>query len=44
MRANVLFVDGHVAFTRESISWATWRAMGTMNGREVVGDEGSRQD
>jgi prepilin-type processing-associated H-X9-DG protein/prepilin-type N-terminal cleavage/methylation domain-containing protein len=36
--ANVLYVDGHVAFTRETISWGAWRAIGTMNGQEVVGD------
>ena len=33
---NVLFTDGHVAFTKDSISLAAWRALGTMNGHEVI--------
>jgi prepilin-type N-terminal cleavage/methylation domain-containing protein/prepilin-type processing-associated H-X9-DG protein len=35
---NVLFGDGHVGFVRNSISITTWRALGTMNGGEVIGD------
>lgn len=36
--ANVLFADGHVAFQKDSISWPTWRALGTMNGNEAISD------
>lgn len=36
--ANVLFVDGHVTFCQESTSVSVWRALGTMNGGEVVSD------
>ena len=35
---NVLFCDGSVHFIPNSISLVTWRAMGTRNGGEVVGD------
>jgi prepilin-type N-terminal cleavage/methylation domain-containing protein/prepilin-type processing-associated H-X9-DG protein len=35
---NVLFADGSVRFVQNSIALATWRAVGTMNGREPVGD------
>jgi prepilin-type N-terminal cleavage/methylation domain-containing protein/prepilin-type processing-associated H-X9-DG protein len=35
---NVLFADGHVQFVQNGITLATWRALGTMNGGEVVGD------
>jgi prepilin-type N-terminal cleavage/methylation domain-containing protein/prepilin-type processing-associated H-X9-DG protein len=35
---NVLIADGHVQFVRNSVSLATWRAIGTMNGNEVPGD------
>jgi prepilin-type processing-associated H-X9-DG protein len=35
---NVLFADGHVSFIQSNISLATWRALGTMNGREVADD------
>jgi prepilin-type N-terminal cleavage/methylation domain-containing protein/prepilin-type processing-associated H-X9-DG protein len=35
---NVLFGDGHIQFVRNTISLATWRALGTMNGGEVIGD------
>ncbi|CAN5902235.1 DUF1559 domain-containing protein [soil metagenome] len=34
--ANVLFVDGHVTFVKDSISLEVWQAMGTRNGGEVV--------
>jgi len=37
--ANVVFCDGHVAFQKESISWQTWRALGTMDGNEVISQE-----
>jgi prepilin-type N-terminal cleavage/methylation domain-containing protein/prepilin-type processing-associated H-X9-DG protein len=35
---NVLFGDGHVLFVQNSIALGTWRALGTMNGGEVIGD------
>jgi prepilin-type N-terminal cleavage/methylation domain-containing protein/prepilin-type processing-associated H-X9-DG protein len=35
---NVLFGDGHVQFVTTNIALATWRALGTMNGGEVIGD------
>ena len=35
---NVLFGDGHVFFVQNNIALATWRALGTMNGGEVIGD------
>lgn len=34
--ANVLFADGHVQLIKQTISWPTWRALGTRNGREIV--------
>jgi prepilin-type processing-associated H-X9-DG protein len=34
--ANTLFADGHVIFVKDSISLATWRALGTRNGGEAV--------
>lgn len=36
---NVLFVDGSVRFVSNSINTATWRAMGTIEGGEVVSSE-----
>jgi prepilin-type N-terminal cleavage/methylation domain-containing protein/prepilin-type processing-associated H-X9-DG protein len=36
---NVLFMDGSVRFIRNSISLATWRALGTRDGGEVVGND-----
>jgi prepilin-type processing-associated H-X9-DG protein len=33
---NVLFCDGSVRFVKESINNATWRALGTRNGQEVI--------
>jgi prepilin-type N-terminal cleavage/methylation domain-containing protein/prepilin-type processing-associated H-X9-DG protein len=35
---NVVFADGHVQFVQNSISLGVWRALGTMNGGEVVGE------
>jgi prepilin-type N-terminal cleavage/methylation domain-containing protein/prepilin-type processing-associated H-X9-DG protein len=35
---NTLFMDGSVRFVRSSISQATWRALGSRDGREVVGE------
>jgi prepilin-type N-terminal cleavage/methylation domain-containing protein/prepilin-type processing-associated H-X9-DG protein len=35
---NVVFGDGSIHFVRDSVALATWRALGTMNGGEVVGD------
>jgi prepilin-type N-terminal cleavage/methylation domain-containing protein/prepilin-type processing-associated H-X9-DG protein len=36
---NVLLMDGSVRFVRQSISPATWRALGTPAGGEVIGNE-----
>ena len=35
---NVLFGDGSLHFIRDSIDPVTWKALGTMNGGEVIGD------
>lgn len=35
---NALLGDGSVRFIRNSISVATWKGLGTMNGNEVLGD------
>ena len=35
---HALFVDGHVKFVSNTIDLATWQALGSRNGREVVGD------
>jgi prepilin-type N-terminal cleavage/methylation domain-containing protein/prepilin-type processing-associated H-X9-DG protein len=35
---NVLFADGSVHFISNNIALATWRALGTMNGGEVLGN------
>ncbi len=35
---NILFADGHVQFVREGVSLATWRAMGTRDGGELISD------
>jgi prepilin-type N-terminal cleavage/methylation domain-containing protein/prepilin-type processing-associated H-X9-DG protein len=35
---NTLFADGSVHFIGNGIALATWRALGTINGGEVVGD------
>lgn len=37
--ANVLFIDGHVAFVKESFSQKAWEALGSMNGGELVAPE-----
>lgn len=34
--SNVAFVDGHVQFVRNTIHPAAWRAMGTINGGDLV--------
>ena len=36
--ANILYADGHVGFLKSSISSATWRALGTRNGGEVISE------
>ena len=36
--ANVLFMDGHVSFVKQSIDLKTWRAIGSRNGDEIVSD------
>ncbi len=33
---DVLMGDGSVAFWKDSITWATWRALGTVNGAEMI--------
>ena len=33
---NTLFCDGHVQFTKNSVSLTTWRALSTRAGNEVV--------
>ncbi|MHC5538223.1 DUF1559 domain-containing protein [Singulisphaera rosea] len=33
---NILFGDGSVKFVKDSVSLATWRALGTRNGAEVI--------
>ena len=33
---NVLFCDGHVAFVKDSVSPATWRAIATRDGGETI--------
>jgi prepilin-type N-terminal cleavage/methylation domain-containing protein/prepilin-type processing-associated H-X9-DG protein len=35
---HALFCDGHIHFISNSINLATWQALGSRNGREVVGD------
>jgi prepilin-type processing-associated H-X9-DG protein len=35
---NVVLCDGSVHFVTNSIAWATWQALGTSQGGEVVGD------
>ena len=35
---HALFVDGHVKFISNSINLATWQALGSRNGNEVVGE------
>jgi prepilin-type N-terminal cleavage/methylation domain-containing protein/prepilin-type processing-associated H-X9-DG protein len=35
---NALFCDGHVQFISDNISLATWQALGTRNGQEVISD------
>lgn len=34
--AHTLFADGHIAFTKETVALASWRAIGTRNGSEAV--------
>jgi len=35
---NVALCDGTARFVNDSIAWATWQAVGTSRGNEVVGD------
>ena len=35
---NVLVADGSIHFIADSIALSTWRALGTMNGGETIGD------
>lgn len=34
--ANVVFVDWHVQFVKDTIALKVWRALGTRNGHEVI--------
>ena len=34
--ANTLLLDGHVRFIKSSVDLATWRALGTRNGAELI--------
>lgn len=34
--ANVLFLDGRVSFTKDTIAHPTWQALGSMNGGEAI--------
>jgi prepilin-type N-terminal cleavage/methylation domain-containing protein/prepilin-type processing-associated H-X9-DG protein len=36
---NALFGDGSVRFVKDTINLQTWRALGTRNGREMVGSD-----
>lgn len=36
---NALFGDGSVHFMKNSINWVTWRALGTVNGGEVLSSD-----
>jgi len=36
---NVLFGDGSVRFIKSTINGATWRALGTVAGTEVVSSD-----
>jgi prepilin-type N-terminal cleavage/methylation domain-containing protein/prepilin-type processing-associated H-X9-DG protein len=35
---HALFCDGHIQFINNSINLATWQALGSRNGREVIGE------
>ena len=35
---HALFVDGHVKFVSNNINLATWQALGSRSGREVLGE------
>ncbi|MCH2113691.1 MAG: DUF1559 domain-containing protein [Pirellulales bacterium] len=35
---QVLFADGHLEFISDSVALDVWRALGTMNGEEIVGE------
>ncbi len=37
--ANTLFADGSVHFIKDSINPVTWRALGTISGREVISSD-----
>ena len=36
---NVAFVDGHVAFIKDTINPMTWRALATRGGGEVISSD-----
>ena len=38
---NVLFADGHVQFTSDTIDWNAWQSLGTLNGNENPPESGS---
>jgi prepilin-type processing-associated H-X9-DG protein len=35
---NVIMADSSLHFVSDDIALTTWRALGTMNGSEVIGD------
>ena len=35
--ANVLYLDGHVRFMAQTIADATWKALGSRSGGEIIG-------
>jgi len=37
--ANVLFLDGHVMFAKDSVNVSAWRAIATRNGGEVISSD-----
>jgi prepilin-type processing-associated H-X9-DG protein len=37
---NSLLADGHVQFVKNSIDVATWQALGSRNGGEVISADG----
>ena len=36
---NILLGDGSVRFIKNSINGSTWRALGTVAGGEIIGDD-----
>jgi prepilin-type processing-associated H-X9-DG protein len=36
---NILFMDGSVRFIKNSVSYAAWHGMGTIQGNEVISSD-----